>query len=119
VIEDDGEATRETSTSTRATSVGSEMGTVRLHGSCSKELSPTHIYPNAQPLTEPPAKPCDRATSPGVALSQYRRERTVLRDDHAAAAITGGSIQDEEEEWEITNDVGETGAPLLTLIWPS
>jgi len=118
VVEDNGTETSEASTSTRATSVESEVGTAQLYGSYPNELSPTHTYPNAQTPTGPPAEPYERATSPDVILRQHRRRQTVLGDDHQAAAIIEGSTQ-HEEEWEITNNISKAGALLLTLIWPS
>lgn len=118
MVEDNGTETSEASTSTRATSVESEVGTAQLHGSYPNELSPTHICLNAQTPTGPPAEPCDCATSPDVVPTQHRRRQTVLGDDHQAVAIMGGSTQDGEEEWEITNNIGKAGVLLLTLTWP-
>ncbi|KAL8760272.1 MAG: hypothetical protein Q9199_000171 [Rusavskia elegans] len=105
VVEDEDFETSEASTSTKATSVEPEVGPTQLPGSCSREPSPTHTCLNARLLTELSAEPCDRAISPGVALPQHGRRRTVLRDDQEAAATTRGSTQLKEEEWEITNNV--------------
>jgi len=118
VIEDDGETTSGTGTSTRATSVEYEIATVHLPRPHLRKQPETHDYLNARTTISPTTSPVDRPTSPSA--------QTVRGGDHGAAVIIHpysvtaatspfperlqgqrGSALDEEEEWEIVEIIGK------------
>ena len=123
MVEDD-EKTGETSASTRATSVESEIDTIHLQSSHPRKQQKTHgcLSP---PTTEPTPSPIDRPISSSVALCRDRVEQATCGGDggitatvYPPHAITvppplaerhqdqGGSALD-EEEWEIVRIVGK------------
>ena len=124
MVEDDDEKTGETGASTRATSVESEIDTIHLQSSHSKEQPKTRSC-MSPPTTEPTPTPINRPISSSVALYRNRVEQATCRGDcgitttvHPPHAITvppplaerpqdqGGSALD-EEEWEIVRIVGK------------
>ena len=123
-MEDDDERTGETSTSTRVTSVESEISTVDLQSSHASGQPKTHGY-LSPPTTEPTPSPIDRPISSSVALSWDRVEQATCGGDRRITATVypphsitvppplaerpqdqGGLVLD-EEEWEITRIVGK------------
>ena len=125
VITDDGETTSETGTSTRVSTVESEIGTAQLPSSHPREQPKTHGCLNPHTATESTTFSLDCPTSPSVTLPQDRGGQTASGDDLGAAATVdplsltaitplspeqpqdqGGSALD-EEEWEIVRIVGQ------------
>ena len=123
-MEDDDETTGETSASTRAMSVESEISTVDLQSSHASGQPKTHgcLSP---PTTEPYPSPIDRPISSSVALSWDRVEQATCGGDRRITATVypphaitvppslaerpqdqGGLVLD-EEEWEIAKIVGK------------
>ena len=124
MVEDDDEKTGETSASTRATSVESEIGTVDLQTSHASGQPKTHgcLSP---PTTEPAPSLIDRPISSSVALSWDRVEQATCGGDRRITATVyrphaitvppplaerpqdPGGLALDEEEWEIVRIVGK------------
>ena len=124
MVEDDDEKTGETSASTRATSVESEIDTVHLESSSASGQPKTYSC-LSPPATKPTPSPIDRPISSSVALSRDRVEQVTCGGDRRITATIyplhaspvppplaerpqdqGGSALD-EEEWEIIRIVGK------------
>jgi len=131
-VEDDEEKIGETGGSTRATSIESEISTIRLQSSHPREQPKTHGCLSPPTTNEPTTEsnnelitsPIDRPISPSVALSQDRGTQAVHRDDHGAIAtiyplgvaaatpLSQEQPQDQgvsalDKEWEIARIVGK------------
>ncbi|KAK3174026.1 hypothetical protein OEA41_001270 [Lepraria neglecta] len=87
VVEDDDEKTGESSASTRATSVDSEIGTVLLQSSHPRGLSKAQgcLSP---PTTEPTPSPFDHPISSNAVISRDRVRHATLGGDRGIA-VTG------------------------------
>lgn len=85
MVEDNDETTCETDTSTKSTSVESEISTAQLPSSHPREQPKTHDCLSAPTTIEPTTKPLDCSSSLSVTLPQNRGEQTAREDDHEAA----------------------------------
>lgn len=122
MVKDDEEKTDETGDSTRATSMESEIDTVHLQSSHSREQSKTHGCLSPLTIAEPTASPLDRPISLNVLSSRDPVEQAIHGGDRGAAATVNplstavipllpeqpqnqdASVPD-EEEWEIVRIV--------------
>ena len=118
MVEDDDEKTGETDDSTRATSVESEIGTVRLQSSHPRKQSKTYgcLSP---PTTKPTPSPIDRPISSSVALCRdlggdvgitatvYPPHAITLPPPLVERPQDQGASALDEGEWEIVRIVGK------------
>jgi len=122
VIEDDGKTISESSASTRASSVESEIGPVHLSRPHLRGQPKMLDCLDAPTIPEPPTESLDRPTSPAIPLPQHLRGRFVRVDRQGAAAVASPPSATtpplppppeartpafEEEEWEIKKIVGK------------
>ena len=122
MVEDDKEKIDETDDSIRATNMKSEIDTVHLQSSHSREQSKTHDCLSSRIITEHTASPFDRPISLNVLSSRNPVEQAIRGGDRGAAATVNSlstavipllpeqpqnqdaSVPD-EEEWEIVKIV--------------